>query len=161
MSASDFNQLDRDMTGFNMVTTLGSAWLGGFGAGLGRGAGILDTPSLTSYGPPGGITSHGILQIEEHLSRGGELSGAMDDPANQAMIGRLRAGSTTTQDVNFYNHELREKYLMDRGMGYAEAHSVALRWQGIPHVPGYESQLFHPSVIQQMPEYFNPAAHPK
>jgi len=35
-----------------------------------------------------------------------------------------------------------------------------LERQGIPYVPGYESQLYHPSVIIKYPDHFNPAAHP-
>jgi hypothetical protein len=30
-----------------------------------------------------------------------------------------------------------------------------------PYAPGYESQLYHPDVITQFPEFFNPAALPK
>ncbi len=107
----------------------------------------------------GTITEGGILRIEQHLARP-EIN-ALDDPANEAMIGRLRAGNTTSQDINFYNHEIYEKGLMDQGVSAREAHLQTLRWQGIPYEPGYEARLYHPSVIQQFPEYFNPAAHPQ
>ena len=105
------------------------------------------------------VTEEGIQQIEQHLARP-ELN-ALNDPANQAMIARLRAGSTTPQDLNFYNHELYEKGLMDAGVSARDAHMQTLQWQGIPYEPGYEAQLYHPSVIQQFPEYFNPAAYPQ
>ncbi len=105
------------------------------------------------------VTEEGIQQIEQHLARP-ELN-ALNDPANQAMIARLRAGSTTPQDLNFYNHELYEKGLMDTGISARDAHMQTLQWQGIPYEPGYEAQLYHPSVIQQFPEYFNPAAYPQ
>jgi hypothetical protein len=60
------------------------------------------------------------LQIEEHLSRP-ELDDALNYGPNSAMIDRLRAGNTSTQDPMFCNHELYEKSLMDQGMGYKES----------------------------------------
>lgn len=53
------------------------------------------------------ITDEGIQQIEQHLSRFG------DDPANNAMISRLRQIANgeiepSPQDYNFYTHELDE-----------------------------------------------------
>ncbi len=75
------------------------------------------------------------------------------------MINRLRAGNTAPQDLNFYNHELYESNFMDQGIGARDAHLQTLQWQEIPYEPGYESQPYHPSVIQQFPEYFNPASH--
>jgi hypothetical protein len=85
---------------------------------------------------------------------------ALDDPANAAMLHRLRSGNTTLQDINFYMHELKESAIMNRGVEARDAHLRTLEWQGIPYKPSYESQLYHPSVIKQFPEYFNPAAHP-
>jgi len=104
------------------------------------------------------ITEQGIARIEGHLGRP-ELN-ALSDPGNAAMLQRLRAGSTSPQDINFYMHELKESAIMNRGVGARDAHLQTLQWQGIPYKAGYESQLYHPSVIQQFPEYFNPAAHP-
>ncbi len=77
------------------------------------------------------------------------------------MIARLQAGETTIQDLNFYAHELNESTLMQQGIEARAAHLQTLEWQGIPYEPGYESQLYHPDVISQFPEQFNPAAWPK
>jgi hypothetical protein len=102
------------------------------------------------------ISPDGITRIEEHLARP-ELDG--DNPPNQEMIARLRAGETSTQDINFYQHELHEADLMDQGMEARAAHLQTLGWQGIPYEPGYERQLYAPNVIQKYPEYFSPANH--
>jgi RHS repeat-associated protein len=107
----------------------------------------------------GGVTEEGIQLIERHLSRP-ELEGAIDDPPNAAMIQRLRAGSTDPQDLNFYEHEIYESGLMDQGTDTRAAHLQTLEWQGIPYEAGYESRLYHPSVITSFPEYFHPAALP-
>jgi hypothetical protein len=82
------------------------------------------------------------------------------------MLGRLRAGETAVQDINFYMHELKESAAMARTGGYGTygaraAHLATLQWQGIPYAAGYESRLYHPSVIQAFSEMFNPAAWPK
>ena len=109
------------------------------------------------------ITAKGISRVEQHLGQFGE------NAANQAMVGRLKAGQTTAQDINFYMHELKESAVMGRTRGafsdvyewQRAAHLETLEWQGIPYHPGYESQLYHPDVIRQLPEHFNPAAWPK
>jgi hypothetical protein len=109
------------------------------------------------------VSQKGLARIEGHL---GEL-GALDEPANAAMLGRLRAGETTTQDINFYMHELKESAVISRTGGYGTyeaaraAHLETLKWQGISYAAGYESHLYHPSVIRAFPESFNPAAWPK
>ena len=49
----------------------------------------------------------------------------------------------TRQDLNFYAHELREFALMEKhGMNYVQAHAQALKEYNIPHVRGYESNLY-------------------
>ncbi|MGI6416368.1 MAG: Hint domain-containing protein [Thermoguttaceae bacterium] len=101
------------------------------------------------------VTPKGLARVEQHLAQFG------DDPANQAMIARLRAGETTAQDINFYMHELKESALMARGMEARAAHLETLKWQDILYKPGYESRLYHPNVIRQLPEHFNPAAWPQ
>jgi hypothetical protein len=83
------------------------------------------------------------------------------DAPNQAMIGRLRAGKTSSHDINFYVHELKESALMARGVQSRPAHRETLEWQGILYRPGYENQLYHPSVICRFRENFNEAAWPK
>ncbi|HEX7062333.1 MAG TPA: RHS repeat-associated core domain-containing protein [Woeseiaceae bacterium] len=105
------------------------------------------------------ITESGLARIEQHLSR--PALKALDDPANAAMLQRLRSGSTSPQDVNFYLHELKESSLMKRGLDARDAHLGTLKWQGIPYEAGYESQLYAPEVIEQFPELFNPAAWAK
>jgi hypothetical protein len=125
---------------------------------LGRARPIGEAPRMVVVGP---YTPEGLAAIEEHLNR----LGALEDPPNAAMVARLRAGETSIQDINFYTHELREGQLM-RGIEYSNdasraAHLKTLEWQGIPYEPGYESQLYHPDVIRQHPEFFNPAAWPK
>jgi RHS repeat-associated protein len=107
------------------------------------------------------VTADGLATIQGHLAR----LGALDEPANAAMLGRLQAGERAVQDLNFYAHELYESNLMagtDYGYDAARAaHLETLQWQGIPYAPGYESQLYHPDVISQFLEFFNPAAWPK
>jgi RHS repeat-associated protein len=103
------------------------------------------------------VTPKGIDRIERHLSRP-ELAGAIDDPANAAMIERLKSGETTPQDLRFYSHELRESVLMDRGVAAREAHLQTLKWQGVPYKPGYEAELYHPDIILKDPSSFSSAA---
>jgi hypothetical protein len=76
------------------------------------------------------------------------------------MIERLRAGFTDPQDLNFYEHETIESNFVNNGLGVRDAHLQTLQQQGIPYEPGYESQLYHPTVIRQYPDFFNPAAQP-
>lgn len=103
------------------------------------------------------ITETGIQRIEGHL---GNL-GALDDGANQAMLGRLRAGQTGPQDINFYMHELKESARMKAGLDYNAAHQATLQWQGIPYNAASPAQLYHPDVIRQFSDSFNKAAWPK
>jgi hypothetical protein len=109
------------------------------------------------------VTAAGIARIEAHLGR----LGTVGDPANAAMIARLKAGETAAQDINFYLHEMREAEIMGERGGYGvyelerAAHLETLEWQGISYEAGYEAQLYHPEVIRQFPELFNPAAWPQ
>lgn len=102
------------------------------------------------------ITHRGINVVERHVSRFGA------DPANQAMVERLRAIAEgtlklTTVDRSFYAHELRE-YIRYRTLGYAsgepvepdaarelwnDAHAATLEDYGLREGPGV---LYHPSV---------------
>ncbi len=132
------------------VSTAGMALLGIGGEGARR--------TVERGGP---VTSEGLATIESHLGR----LGALEDPANTAMLERLKAGQTSIQDLNFYEHELMEAAQMigsDYGYDAARAaHLETLQWQGIPFEPGYESLLYHPDVISQFSENFNPEAWPK
>jgi hypothetical protein len=88
------------------------------------------------------------------------------------MLGRLQAGFTDTQDLNFYEHETIESGIFNQlnpgnlspeseeFQNLAEqAHLQTLQQQGIPYAPGFQAQLYHPSVINQYPDYFNAATH--
>jgi hypothetical protein len=109
------------------------------------------------------VTAKGLARVEGHLAQ----LDALEEPANAAMLARLRAGETAAQDINFYMHELKESAVMARTGGYTgydaarAAHMETLQWQGIPYAAGYESQLYHPSVIRAFSEMFNPAGWPK
>ncbi len=111
-----------------------------------------------------GITAQGIQDIIDHLSRP-ELFDpdtgmtAAQWPPNQEMIQRLQNGETTPWDQSFYEHELMEKGLMDQNpdLSPRDAHSMTLQRQGIPETPGYQKEIYHPDVIKNNPEYFNPA----
>ena len=106
-------------------------------------------------------TQEGLIEISEHLTQlpgGGGI-----DPANASMYSRLTTAfengqALTGADEAFYQHELLESSLMDTGMDARAAHLETLNQQGIPYAPGYEAQLYHPTVIQQFPSYFSPAA---
>lgn len=86
-------------------------------------------------------------RIETHLGR-------LDhSPANDAMLARIRGAATdgrplTEAEQNFMTHELTEAGLMDRGMGYPQAHELA--GQTHPTFGNYD-----PEVIKQFPELFN------
>jgi hypothetical protein len=103
------------------------------------------------------ISGEGIATIERHLSR----LDALDWGPNQEMIARLRAGlaggDLTAQDLNYYKHELIESGLVDQGVGLREAHLETLKLQGIAYEPGYERQIYAPSVLNKYRAYFNDA----
>jgi len=74
--------------------------------------------------------------------------GFLDDPANQAMLNRLRGGFRTPQDIGFFMHELKESAVIRRLQSIRDplerartAHLQTLEWQKIPYRPGYESNL--------------------
>ncbi len=101
----------------------------------------------------GGITSSGINKIERHLATMDE------DIANDVMISRLRqinAGkiNATFQDVNFYNHELRELQYMKNGMKYNDAHQKALKDFNIPYKKGFEKSLYTEDALKAGDEGF-------
>jgi RHS repeat-associated protein len=83
-----------------------------------------DTPVLVHN--DGGYTPGDIDLVQQHL--------ATLDPsgANDQMIARIRGNIANGQplsgaQVNFMEHELLEKSLMDGGMGYKAAHTEALK----------------------------------
>jgi hypothetical protein len=68
------------------------------------------------------------------------LRGALDE-------GRMIKGA----DASFYLHEAAEATMMARGLGYEAAHGAALlKYKVSPF------SVYHPSVIQALPEHFNP-----
>lgn len=90
----------------------------------------------------------------------GGLNALDEFPPNLAMIDRLKLGFAESHDLAFYEHETIEAGLMRAGLGARDAHLETLSRQGIPYQPGYDSQLYHPSVISRYLDHFNPAAHP-
>jgi hypothetical protein len=105
-----------------------------------------DTPRVEL---PDHFATSDLDNVADHLNRP-ELD---HSPANDAMINRIReklnAGQELTEgETNFMKHELTEKALMDGGMGYDEAHRIALG----THPPG---RNYDPSVIEEFGHLFN------
>jgi len=109
------------------------------------------------------VTDNGIAVMERHLARFGP------DKANNVMVDRLRRIArgeleATSQDLNFYSHELRE-FVRYRRLGWADgvpvdgdvrrslwqqAHSAALDDYGLPLQR--DDLLYHPDAIPFMYE---------
>ena len=53
----------------------------------------------------------------------------------------------TEIDLNFVNHELRERELMKGGMTYDEAHEAVLKEQGMYH-KDYEKKLYTEEALK-------------
>ena len=85
-------------------------------------------------------TRDGIERIEQHLAK----LGALDDPANAAMLKRLREGNIGETELRFYQHELLEmEIITDYSYeGARAAHLEVLEMQGIPYEKGYEKMLY-------------------
>jgi RHS repeat-associated protein len=88
------------------------------------------------------ITPTGVDVVERHLARFG------DDPANTAMLQRLRdigSGRTapTAEDLNFYTHELRE-FVRYRASGFRE---------GLPESSDAARELWLRSHVPTLLEY--------
>ena len=101
------------------------------------------------------VTEQGLAKVESHLGRFGE------DAANDVMLKGLKEGGRSTQELNFYIHELKEAATMARGVDAKAAHEATLKWQGIPHAPGYEAQLYSKEAIRAGGDSFSPAARRK
>ena len=67
------------------------------------------------------------------------------DELNEGMLQRLRNGHTEEADVSFYEHELLEAKLMEKGIPYEEAHEMALRDLG-----HNRWQIYHPDIVTQV-----------
>jgi hypothetical protein len=105
------------------------------------------------------ITNRGVDVVEQHVARFGP------DPANQAMIERLRdiaAGQleATGADLNFYSHELRE-FVRYRRQGFPigddydlwiNAHTATLEDYGLRELGAAGNRnLFHPDAWPSLP----------
>ena len=93
------------------------------------------------------VTEKGLASVADHLSQFGDWA------PNQAMIDRLTSqlgAEVTGADANFYTHELLESQYMASGMDYEAAHAAALEQAGVSPF-----SLYHPDVIEQLPNYFN------
>jgi hypothetical protein len=131
---------------FGGALALGTGGVGRLTGGFGRGL------------MAGGIvpSEADISAITAHLNRSAFVGpGEAMVPENVAMLDRLTAASSSGvpllgADLHFYLHELREKVLMDAGMGWTEAHP-----QTMAELGQEPWQLYHPSVIDQFPESFN------
>jgi hypothetical protein len=98
------------------------------------------------------VTEAGLATVAKHLAQFGHV------PENAAMLQRLQTGMRTTQDLNFYVHELKEAALMAGGMADRAAHLATLKWQGIEYKAGYEAALYARDVIKANWESFSSAA---
>jgi hypothetical protein len=86
------------------------------------------------------VTDKGIARIEQHL----KSIGALDEPANQAMLQKLKSGNIGPTELRFYQHEIIESGII-KGYGYdaaRAAHLETLKIQGIDYVKGYEKLLY-------------------
>jgi hypothetical protein len=107
------------------------------------------------------ITNRGVDVVEQHVARFGP------DPANRAMIERLRAIAAgqlpaTGADRNFYSHELRE-FVRYRRRGFPigagddydlwnNAHTATLEDYGLRELDAHGNRnLFHPDAWPSLP----------
>ncbi len=95
------------------------------------------------------VTNEGLNAISDYLQEI-ELEYDEEYPYNRVMLERLKGGLRTQQDINFYQHELYESNLVKRGLTRDIAHSETLARYGVR-----EFDLYHPSVIQQYPQFFS------
>jgi len=112
------------------------------GARVDGGLGIFATREVT-------VTPKGLDLVRSHLIQFGDV------PANAAMVQRLEGAMASGQRVSgadaiFYTHEAAEATMMARGMSYDAAHATALEKYNVSPF-----SVYHPDVIQSMPEQFN------
>lgn len=95
------------------------------------------------------VTQKGLSLVEGHLEKFGDYG------PNSAMVDRLRSameeGRTVSgADASFYLHEASEATMMNRGLGYPDAHQAALsKYDVSPY------SVYHPEVIRAFPDEFN------
>lgn len=111
-------------------------------AGGGNGLGLFGTTAVR-------VTQKGLHIVDDHLIQFGHIE------QNVMMMDRLRTAMAkglkiTGADASFYMHELAEATKMAKGLSYDAAHAAALRKYGVSPY-----SVYHPSVIQALPDWFN------
>ena len=132
------------------VDYISGTMIGGTAAGYGL-------CKLGGGGPSGRPTAEGFQRMLNHLKSfvgGGKL-----DPPEQAMVNRIQSalengGNIEGADLGFYQHELAEAPLMQRGVPYPDAHAAAKQQYGV----GKDWELYDPDVILNNSTLFNPKA---
>ncbi len=103
------------------------------------------------------ITEKGLLRVESHLddvlkNQFSDLprsTGLKFQAGERSMLERLRSGATSSQDIEFYMHELKESARFRATGNLMDAHNSAIQWRGVT-----SKDLFHPDVISAHPEIF-------
>jgi len=112
--------------------------------------GLSDFVDLTKIGK--NVVEAGIKKIKNHLSNP-DLN--LDpDVANDVMLDRLEKIKNgeidaTSQDTNYFNHEIRESEHVANGLNYDEAHVQTLKDQGIEYKNGFEKNLYTKEALQK------------
>ncbi len=109
------------------------------------------------------VTEKGLARVEAHLddvlkNQFPEFSRADQlrfQAGERGMLDRLRSGATTSQDIEFYMHELKESARFRATGNLLDSHNAALQWRGVT-----SQNLFHPEVIRANPEVFPPSWQP-
>ncbi|CAN5272641.1 hypothetical protein BH09BAC3_BH09BAC3_35320 [soil metagenome] len=102
------------------------------------------------------VTSSGIADIRAHFA-------TLDlDLANAVMVRRLERISNgelnaTSQDLNFYAHELREKNLVSQGFTQEAAYKQSLQDYGIEYKKGFDNKLYTEDALKAGNEGFDAA----
>lgn len=122
---------------------------------------FIDPSGLARYSPAD------LARITQHLNNVAQMQGDsfMSSPycaPERAMLGRLLGGQDSAQDLAFFMHESLEADYCEAGKGSVDKnnpeavnqflkdiHERTLSQQG-----NTTRDLYHPSVIQQYPQYF-------
>jgi len=86
------------------------------------------------------ITSEGITKIENYL----KSINSLDEPLNKAALDRIKSGQATIKDMPFYEHELLEAKLVEKGLAKGQALDVA---QEAAHKAALDQLGHHPFDI--------------
>jgi RHS repeat-associated protein len=120
----------------------------------------VEAPPVNPTKPPPAtprVTDKGLARVEAHLddvlkdqfpefSRADQLK---FQAGERGMLERLRSGSATPQDIEFYLHELKESARFRATGDLMSSHNSALEWRGVT-----SKDLFHPDVIRANPDIF-------